>query len=149
MVGRTCSQPAVSLAQLIPMTSTFVAERLLIGMRRLNVVNVERLRNRMAQLNPEFDENVSACIGEVFPGLPFSPTWLAQAWGLYVRYAELAQPEPAPNDSRFLSFILGLEASWLRRASFTEKTWQQAMEEGEKRTRQILMIVLIFHSEDT
>ncbi|AJG24671.1 hypothetical protein RR42_s3090 [Cupriavidus basilensis] len=103
----------------------------------------------MAQLNPGLDENVSACIGNVLIELPLTPTWLAQAWGLYVRYGKLALSEPVRNDIRVLNFILGLEANWLRHASFIEKTWQRAMEKGGKRTRQILTIFLIFHSEET
>ncbi|GAB7543325.1 hypothetical protein CS8_029970 [Cupriavidus sp. 8B] len=125
-----------------------VIDQLLLGMLRFNFLDLDWLRIQFNQWEPKYDKNVAGGLRKVFPELPFSPTWLAQAWALYACYARLAQPEPMRNDIGFLYFILGLKAGWPRNRRFTESTWRVVMKEGEKRARQILTILYIFHTED-
>ncbi|MGT2508868.1 hypothetical protein [Cupriavidus basilensis] len=101
----------------------------------------------MAAAKLEFDPDLGIRIKDIFPELPLTPEWLAQAWSLDARFARPYKPKPARNELTFLLFILGLKVGWPMHTPFSQEVWELAMKDGTARAQQILMIVFIFHEK--
>ncbi|CAG9169849.1 hypothetical protein [Cupriavidus pinatubonensis] len=122
-------------------------DRLVFGFNTLNFLDFAWLHERMAEANPKYEKEHANRFRGVFPDLPFTPEWLAQAWSLYTPYA----PHHAPKIGRevtFLYFILGLQEAWPKGTTFSEAVLRIVMKKGATRARQILNIVSIFHESN-
>lgn len=119
-------------------------DRLVFGFKQLNFLDFAWLQERMAEANPKFEKDHVTRLRQVFPDLPFTPEWLAQAWSLYASHAPYRRSEVG-RDITFLYFILGLQEAWPKQTAFSEGVLRKAMREGARRARQILNIVAIFH----
>lgn len=124
---------------------TSVVDRLLHGICRLDFLDAPWLCERMAEASPKFEAGMCGPIKAVFQELPFTPTWLAQAWALYAPFSGFRDQMPTRSEVGFLYFILGLKAGWPRQTTFTAACWEQAMKEGAMHAQQILTILHIFH----
>jgi len=122
-------------------------DRLVFGFNTLNFLDFAWLHERMADANPKFEKDHATRFREVFPDLPFTPEWLAQAWSLYVFYAPDCAREIG-REATFLYFILGLQDAWPKQTAYSEAVVRIAMKKGAKRAHQILNIVAIFHESD-
>ncbi|WP_316157543.1 hypothetical protein [Cupriavidus sp. BIC8F] len=122
-------------------------DRLVFGFNRLNFLDFAWLQERMVEANPKWEKDHATRFKKVFPDLPFTPEWLAQAWSLYAPYAPHSAPEPE-REVAFLYFILGLQDAWPKQTAYSAGVLRMALKKGAKRAHQILNIVAIFHESD-
>ncbi len=120
-------------------------DRLIFGFKKLNFLDFEWLEERLAEAQPKFEAHDAAILSQRFSGLPFKPTWIAQAWALYVQSQKIE--EVHQRDIAFLHIILGLQEAWPKQMPFSETVVQTAMKIGARRAAQMLKIILIFHDD--
>ena len=120
-------------------------DRLIFGINKLDFLNTPWLIERMNEAMLELDDDVAMNIKNIYPELPFTSIWLAQAWSLYTRHSPNRMPTLERTEVSFLYFVLVLEAGWPKKTRCTEESMQRVLREGVKRAQQILRIVYIFH----
>lgn len=122
-------------------------DRLLFGFKKLDFLDLNWLEERMAEAQPKFEARDATILNYLFSGLPFKPTWLAQAWTLYTSHSPRLHEQGMQRNVAFLHFILGLKDAWPKQTAFSEIVMRRVMMEGYKRATQILNIVHIFHED--
>ncbi|WP_454753991.1 hypothetical protein [Cupriavidus necator] len=122
-------------------------DRLVFGFNRLNFLDFAWLHERMVEANPKLEKDQAPRFKEVFPDLPFTPEWLAQAWSLYTSHAPHHARELG-REVTFLYFILGLQDAWPKQTVYSEAVLRMAMKKGRERAHQIINIVTIFHESN-